>query len=233
MPRPRASTGDFPQELRERLLLWCDRHCCLCGQQCGVNIEIHHIDGRANHEENAIPLCFDCHAEIGHYNVRHPRGTRFRPSELRARRDQIYDQYTRHLVPALRYLVHTNQRVLPLVGFSIRHLGGAPSVQVLVTLDSYVNGTLALDQDPYGLYRGQIRWNLNPMEGVDGQFHVPEGAMNVSAHVRVGINITVYDAYDRPHKLLPVTWGLMPDRNSWFLDPIDPEASAAQARQTS
>jgi HNH endonuclease len=38
--------------------------------------------------ENAIPVCFDCHAEIHAYNPSHPRGRRFTPDELRAHKEQ-------------------------------------------------------------------------------------------------------------------------------------------------
>lgn len=40
--------------------------------------------------DNAIPLCFDCHAEVGHYNVQHPRGLKFTPTELKLHRDNWY-----------------------------------------------------------------------------------------------------------------------------------------------
>jgi len=33
----------FDPALRTRVLLWCDRHCCLCKKPCGVNIEVDHI----------------------------------------------------------------------------------------------------------------------------------------------------------------------------------------------
>lgn len=33
----------FDERLRTRVLLWCDRHCCLCKKACGVNIEVDHI----------------------------------------------------------------------------------------------------------------------------------------------------------------------------------------------
>lgn len=38
--------------------------------------------------ENAIPVCFDCHAEIHAYNPSHPRGRRFTAEELRAHKEQ-------------------------------------------------------------------------------------------------------------------------------------------------
>jgi len=84
----------FPVDVRTKVLIRCARICCLCFKQCGTKIEVHHIeqeaDGGANTESNALPVCFDCHAEVGSYNTRHPKGTKYRGDELRARRDAIY-----------------------------------------------------------------------------------------------------------------------------------------------
>jgi len=38
--------------------------------------------------DNAIPVCFECHAEIHSYNDNHPRGRKFLPNELRAHKEQ-------------------------------------------------------------------------------------------------------------------------------------------------
>jgi hypothetical protein len=38
--------------------------------------------------KNAIPVCFDCHAEIHAYNPKHPRGRRFTGEELRMHKEQ-------------------------------------------------------------------------------------------------------------------------------------------------
>jgi hypothetical protein len=38
--------------------------------------------------DNAIPVCFECHAEIHSYNDNHPRGRKFLPAELRAHKEQ-------------------------------------------------------------------------------------------------------------------------------------------------
>ena len=92
----------FTDDTKRKCLLWSDRHCCLCGKVCGTDIEIAHIGQPEDNDiENAIPLCYDCHAKIGRYNVEHPRGNKYKPDELKARRDQIYEHYTRHLVPPL------------------------------------------------------------------------------------------------------------------------------------
>ncbi len=80
----------FPKGVKDRILVAAARHCCVCHRYSGVGVEAHHIvqeaDGGPNTYENAIALCFDCHAAAGHYNPRHPRGTKFSPEELRRAR---------------------------------------------------------------------------------------------------------------------------------------------------
>lgn len=81
----------WPTAIKAEALVACGRRCCICHEFCGTNIECHHIvpesaGGRAT-LENCIPLCFDCHAEAGHYNVRHPKGTKYSATELRGHRD--------------------------------------------------------------------------------------------------------------------------------------------------
>ena len=84
----------FPQDVKARIFVRSARICALCYKQCGTNIEAAHIvaeaDGGTNDDDNAIPLCFDCHQEIGAYDPRHPRGNKFSDVELKARRDQLY-----------------------------------------------------------------------------------------------------------------------------------------------
>jgi len=97
--------NDFREEDKIKVLLWCARHCCLCGKNAGVGIEVAHLERNRSDIENAIPLCFDCHGAIGHYNVQHPRGRKYSSCELRSRRDQVYEQHTRHLVSPTNYRV--------------------------------------------------------------------------------------------------------------------------------
>jgi len=44
--------------------------------------------GGTDTEENGIPLCFDCHAEVAAYDPRHPKGKQFTSSELRKHKEQ-------------------------------------------------------------------------------------------------------------------------------------------------
>lgn len=86
----------FPQRVKDEAMVACERHCCLCHQFKGTKIECHHIvpeaNGGSNTFDNCIPLCFDCHAEVGAYNREHPRGTRYSARELKQRREGSYEE---------------------------------------------------------------------------------------------------------------------------------------------
>jgi hypothetical protein len=83
---------EFKPEEVETLLVACHRRCCVCHKFCGVKIEVDHIISattpQSGNIDNAIPVCFDCHAEIHHYNPAHPKGRKFQPSELRRHKEQ-------------------------------------------------------------------------------------------------------------------------------------------------
>lgn len=86
----------FTKETKERAFVASARRCCVCKEFKGRNLEVHHVipksDGGKDTFENAIPLCFDCHANAGHYNSKHPRGSKFSRTELKMHRDQWYNQ---------------------------------------------------------------------------------------------------------------------------------------------
>ncbi len=82
----------FPRDQVSELLARCHRRCCICHRFSGVKIETDHIkpkeQGGDDSIDNAIPVCFECHAEIHGYNDKHPRGRKFLPEELRLHKDQ-------------------------------------------------------------------------------------------------------------------------------------------------
>lgn len=101
----------FPQEKVSELLAQCHRRCCICHRFCGVKMETDHIvpqaEGGADDIENAIPVCFECHAEIHSYNDKHPRGRKFRSEELRRHKEQWLEICREHpdaLVAAPRHI---------------------------------------------------------------------------------------------------------------------------------
>jgi len=57
-------------------------------------MEIHHIIPRSkggdDSADNGIPLCLDCHAEVGAYNPKHPKGRKFTASELKRHKEQWF-----------------------------------------------------------------------------------------------------------------------------------------------
>jgi hypothetical protein len=85
----------FSPTIKQQAMLASARHCCVCHRYKGIRIEVHHIeqeaDGGPNTFENAIPLCFDCHSDAGHFNDRHPKGTKFSKQELIKSRNAWYE----------------------------------------------------------------------------------------------------------------------------------------------
>lgn len=87
-------------------------------------MELHHIvpksQGGEETIENCIPLCFDCHADVGHYNPKHPKGTRFSDSELRGHRDNWYEMMSRLAVEEQKVTApeeYYEGQVIELTGF--------------------------------------------------------------------------------------------------------------------
>lgn len=90
----------FDKNKVSALLAQCHRRCCICHRFCGVKMELHHVehkaDGGSDNIENAIPLCFECHAEVNHYNDAHPRGRKFTNEELLAHKQQWLETCAKH-----------------------------------------------------------------------------------------------------------------------------------------
>ncbi|MGV8996080.1 MAG: HNH endonuclease [Parvibaculaceae bacterium] len=85
----------FPTHIRAQALVLSARHCCVCHRYMALGVEIHHIEPRSEGGsdllDNAIVLCFDCHAAAGHYNSKHPKGTKYSRTELLQQRDAWYE----------------------------------------------------------------------------------------------------------------------------------------------
>ena len=113
----------FPQKIKEEAMVACGRHCCLCHKFCGIKIETHHIvptaDGGDNSYDNAIPLCFDCHADMRSYDYKHPKGTKYTSRELKKHRDNWYEKISGNIGIANRAeILDTDKKVyLALIKF--------------------------------------------------------------------------------------------------------------------
>lgn len=83
----------FPPKIAEQALIDCGRRCSLCHKFCGTKMELHHITpGGEDTYENCVPLCFDCHAEVQHYNPSHPKGRKLTAAELKGHRNAWYQK---------------------------------------------------------------------------------------------------------------------------------------------
>lgn len=214
----------FPENVKLKCLLWSDRHCCVCDTACGLDVEIAHIDPKGGNKfDNAIPVCYFHHAQIGRYNEAHPRGNKYRIKELKKRREQIYEKHTRHLVPPIHFRITQDphrKRRLPSVGFTMIHSGNYPSVRLRVVIEVFLGGvSLGVIKAKKPYYSGGIVLNLNPRRIFFGNFSVPKKCVDNTKDLILEVRVTVIDRYDRPHDLYPVCYTYMPDKNSWFLEP--------------
>jgi hypothetical protein len=191
-----------------------------------VNIEVHHLvpesEGGSDDIDNAIPLCFECHSEVGRYNSRHPRGTKYKIAELKARRDQVYEEFTRHLIPPIHYRIAQripggDSRTFPDVGFVISHLGDSLPVRVRVVVESVLErGNTVI---PKEFYSGKKLWNLNPRSSFWGHFELPSELIPDDKRLELRVTASIIDEYGREHLNLPVGYIYVREKNSWYAEP--------------
>jgi len=110
----------FPLNVKEEALVACGRCCCICHKFCGTKIEVHHIqevsEGGDNGLDNAIPLCFDCHADMRSYDFKHPKGNKYSQSELKRHRDIWFEKVKGNIGLANRAeVVETDKNVYQLL----------------------------------------------------------------------------------------------------------------------
>ena len=94
----------FSEKVAIEALLLCERSCCICHKFCGKKIELHHIKQKAvggdDSLENCIPLCFDCHADMGKNDAMHPKGKQYSELELIGHRDRWYAKIKNSMHPS-------------------------------------------------------------------------------------------------------------------------------------
>jgi hypothetical protein len=222
----RKSPPPFKEEDKIKILLWSERHCCLCDKPCDTNIIIHHILQKGTNEElsnidNAIPLCHDCHGRIKSYNLSHRVGTSYRINEVKTRRNQIYDKYTRHLVPIVTFDVETNTQTFPTIHTIVIHASTSLPVKARIEVKHILNLTkdLGIMKDEHGYYSGETEWNLNPARRINGNYTLPEECQNSEDDLKIEARLTIIDQYDRHHVMLPQAWTFDRNTETWFLEP--------------
>lgn len=95
----------FSEKVQVEALVACGRYCCICHRFCGTKIALHHIkqraDGGDDSFENCIPLCLDCHEDMGKADPRHVTGKHYTENELRMHRDKWYEQCSAKVNPPI------------------------------------------------------------------------------------------------------------------------------------
>lgn len=219
------------------MLLWSGRHCCWCGQQRGLDIELDHIDPKLelpylNQIDNAIPVCYDCHGKLEFSRAGSPRGSKFSILEIKERRDQIYEEKTRHLVPVLAYgpLNDANLK-FPQVRFYMKNNDGGLCVRARCVVEIFVSRKLF--GTPTRHYAGDHSWACNPGLAAIGWFDLSDpsrlrrnpryrGVHPSKAEgrdLRLRVHLTITDALQREHNRLPVEWYYDWKERTWVYDP--------------
>lgn len=217
--------NEFSKETKLKCFQLSFRHCCLCDKQCSTKIEIDHLipisEGGDSSFDNAIPLCFDCHAEIHSYNDKHPKGNKYRIEELKERRNQIYDKYTSPFVPNIHFEIKSFDKKITDARFTITNVHQYLPCRVKTIFSIYLKNKL-IHKYKEDIYGGVIPWVLNPNSG--GNF--PPGFLNNNKipkdtdSLRVEIEAIIIDKFDWEHKLFPVSWNWSED-TGWYFHPFD------------
>lgn len=86
----------FSEKVQAEALAACGRCCCICHKFCGTKIALHHIKQKAyggdDSFENCIPLCLDCHEDMGKADPKHVTGKHYTERELILHRDNWYKE---------------------------------------------------------------------------------------------------------------------------------------------
>ena len=224
-----AKTKRFSEEVKLKCLLWSNRHCCVCDKECGLDIEVAHIDPKGGEAfENAIPVCYTHHAQIGRYNKEHPRGNKYRIIELRKRREQIYEKYTRHLVPPLLFYLVPRMGdprpfsiELPKVGFIIENHSTNLSTNLKIGIRAFLGGKKidiqTSPKKPY--YKAGIKWTLNAGHNFTGNFSIDRRCVDSTEDLITEVRVTAIDTYNRPHDLLPTCYTYVRNKKCWYTEP--------------
>lgn len=84
----------FSEKVQAEALVASGRCCCICHKFCGTKIALHHIKqktyGGDDSFDNCIPLCLDCHEDMGKADPHHVTGKHYTEKELKLHRDKWY-----------------------------------------------------------------------------------------------------------------------------------------------
>lgn len=172
----------FPQSVSEKALAASGRCCCICHKFCGIKIELHHIkqvaDGGEDTFDNCIPLCFDCHADMGKADPKHNKGKRYTEKELKLHRDNWYKTNMRVEIPS--FIVNTESITKhTIIVSSSEHTYANQEYHGRFTFDySNNNGEYTIGKDEYQF---TTKWS----KASDKRIYAYRDAPNIDAIARI------------------------------------------------
>jgi hypothetical protein len=167
------------------------------------------------------------------YNDKHPRGSKYKSEELKKRREQIYDKYTRQYVVPVQYIIsnHINPydpnsglRGYPKTTFNVTNLSDYLPIILEITLKGKLNGKYKDLGLVKGLYTGSKPWNLNPGRQVNGWFEIKNPDLQhlkSSDHFEVRVCMKLIDVLGREHFLLEdgYVYNHRKSPPNWYFEP--------------
>jgi hypothetical protein len=172
---------------------------------------------------------------MGAYNDRHPRGNKLKIEEIKARREQIYEKYTRQYVALLQYSISQfvdawgprqgPTRKFPDVSICVVNLSDYLWTKLTVALTGLLNGQKVDLELKDRLYRGEKVWNLNPRRQMNGHFEIMNErlrAVRSDDRLEIRIQIVQEDPLGRRHELLQDGYVYKQgdsENDSWYFEP--------------
>jgi hypothetical protein len=159
--------------------------------------------------------------------LEHPRGNKYKPEELKARREQIYEEHTTRVIPPVHFWLEQvkadgSPHQLPFVGFRLQHYGTSLPAKLRVEMKVIISDNdLGIINDPSGYYDGRTVWNLNPHVLFWGgtSISAEQFARVATEELKIEVRVTLIDQFGRPHRLLPQCYRWVEDGRFWNLEP--------------
>lgn len=182
----------FPKKSADEVLVKSGRRCSICNKFCGTKIELHHIktkyQGGEDIVDNCIPLCFDCHADVGSYNSNHPKGKKYSEKELKMHREKLYEKMVKFIpeikMNTIEWITYANPRF----GYTIK----IPSYWPI--------GSEATNGDGIQLYVGNPEIDIRVF-GARVMFKVERNTSNFTTyerlHLHSGIETVLYSKKEK------------------------------------
>ena len=232
----KKSDKTIPNKIANKLLDWCERYCCFCGKNCKTHIQIHHIDGNDenNNEDNLIPVCFDCHDELTQNSTSQSLGRKYSDLEIKRRREETYEHHTQKYVGSYDIQIskyfHPWHPKIPKGQLVLRKVGDISCTIIPNPTNKYpvkmrlsilpYKGKRKLSLLYYGPhFRGEVLRPLFPRRIVFDHFPFPHVKTARKFDFKIKIQWSIIDKLEKEHKMPTLTFILDNPTTDWWFYP--------------